>query len=225
MCGRFSQASEIEKIKDEFVHIDEGFDDIVLQPRYNIAPSQLSPVIINEDGKNKLRAFKWGLVPSWSKDTKIGYKMINARAETITEKNSYKKPFKSQRCLVVADGFYEWEKPDKKTKIPYRFVMKDKKPFAMAGLWDTWKKEEESLNSFTIITCSPNDLMEPIHNRMPVILPKLNQEIWLNPKSNEAELKELLVPYDSTKMECYRVSDIVNSWKNDVPECFEENKC
>lgn len=222
MCGRFSLAEELNKIFDEFIHIDEGFDDVVLEPRYNIAPSQLSPVIINEDGKNKLRMFKWGLVPSWSKDSKIGYEMINARAETITEKNSYKKPFKSQRCLVVADGFYEWDRPDKKTKIPYRFVMKDRKPFTMAGLWDKWEKEEEPLNTFTIITCGPNKLMEQIHNRMPVILPKLNQEIWLNPKSNEVELKELLVPYDSNKMECYRVSDIVNSWKNDVPNCIEK---
>ena len=221
MCGRFSQAAEIEKIKDVFVHIDEGFDDIVLKPRYNIAPSQLSPVIINEEGKTKLKMFKWGLVPSWSKDTKIGYKMINARAETITEKNSYKKPFKSQRCLVVADGFYEWDRPDKNTKIPYRFVMKNRKPFAMAGLWDRCKKEGEALNTFTIITCGPNELMEPIHNRMPVILPKQNQTIWLNTNSNEAELKELLVPYDYTKMEKYRVSDIINSWKNDSPKCIE----
>ena len=219
MCGRFSQAKDLEELYDEFPFIDEPFDDI-LQPRYNIAPSQTSPVIINENGKNKLRMFKWGLVPSWSKDTKIGYRMINARAETVSEKPSYKKPFKSRRCLVIADGFYEWQKPDKKTKIPYRFVMKDRKLFAMAGLWDLWKKESDPLYTFTIITTSDNELMKPIHDRMPVILPSENREIWLNPESNEAELKELLVPYDSNKMDSYRVSDVVNSWKNDTEECI-----
>lgn len=219
MCGRFSQAKDLEELYDEFTFIDEPFDDII-QPRYNIAPSQLSPVIINEDGKNKLRMFKWGLVPSWSKDTKMGYRMINARAETISEKPSFKKPFKSQRCLVIADGFYEWQKPDKKTKIPYRFTMKDKKLFAMAGLWDIWEKQDDPLNTFTIITTSENELMRPVHDRMPVILPEGNRQIWLDPESNEAELKELLVPYDSNKMDSYRVSDVVNSWKNDLPECF-----
>ncbi len=219
MCGRFSQAKDLEELYDEFTFIDEPFDDII-QPRYNIAPSQLSPVIINEDGNNKLRMFKWGLVPSWSKDTKMGYRMINARAETISEKPSFKKPFKSQRCLVIADGFYEWQKPDKKTKIPYRFTMKDKKLFAMAGLWDIWEKQDDPLYTFTIITTSENDLMRPVHDRMPVILPESNRQIWLDPKSNEAELKELLVPYDSNKMDSYRVSDVVNSWKNDLPECF-----
>ena len=222
MCGRFSQAKDLEELYDEFPFIDEPFDDIVLTPRFNIAPSQLSPVIINEEGKNRLKMFKWGLVPSWSKDTKIGYKMINARAETISEKPSYKKPFKSRRCLVIADGFYEWKRPDKKTKIPYRFVMKDRSFISFAGLWDVWKKEAEPLYTFTIITTSENDLMRPVHDRMPVILPKDNRQIWLNPESNEAELKELLVPYDSVKMEMYRVSDVVNSWKNDVEECIEK---
>ena len=219
MCGRFSQAKDLEELYDEFAFIDEPFDDII-QPRYNIAPSQLSPVIINEGGKNKLRMFKWGLVPSWSKDTKTGYRMINARAETISEKPSFKKPFRSQRCLVIADGFYEWQRPDKNTKIPYRFIMKDRKLFAMAGLWDIWNKGEEPLHTFTIITTSENEIMKPVHDRMPVILPDGNRQIWLNPESNEAELKELLVPYDSGRMDSYRVSDIVNSWKNDLPECF-----
>ncbi|MGI9534346.1 MAG: SOS response-associated peptidase [Thermodesulfobacteriota bacterium] len=224
MCGRFSQAKDLEELYDEFTFIDEPFDDIVLSPRYNIAPSQLTPVIINEDGRNKLKMFKWGLVPSWSKDTKIGYKMINARAETVSEKPSYKKPFKSRRCLVIADGFYEWKRPDKKTKIPYRFVMKDRSLISFAGLWDVWKKEAEPLYTFTIITTSENDLMRPIHDRMPVILPKTNREIWLNPDSNEAELKELLVPYDSSKMEHYRVSDVVNNARNELPECIEKIK-
>ena len=219
MCGRFSQAKDLEELYDEFTFIDEPFDGI-LQPRYNIAPSQLSPVIINENGSNKLKMFKWGLVPSWSKDTKMGYRMINASAETISEKPSIKKQIISQRCLVIADGFYEWQKQDKNAKIPHRFIMKDRKLFTMAGLWDVWKKDSDPLYTFTIITTSDNELMKPIHDRMPVILPKENREIWLNPESNKAELKELLVPYDSNKMDKYRVSDVVNSWKNDLPECF-----
>ena len=219
MCGRFSQAKDLQELYDEFTFIDEPFDDII-QPRYNIAPSQLSPVIINDNGKYKLRMFKWGLVPSWSKDTKIGYRMINARAESLSEKPSFKKPFKSQRCLIIADGFYEWQKPDKKTKIPFRFIMKDKKLFTMAGLWESWTRGDKPLHTFTIITTSENEIIKPVHDRMPVILPEANRQIWLDPKSNEAELKELLVPYDSNKMDSYRVSDVVNSWKNDLPECF-----
>ena len=221
MCGRFSLAKEMEDLVNQF---GLPFDDLVLndlKPRYNIAPGQLSPVIIRED-KNKLKMFKWGLIPFWSKDTKIGYRMINARSETITEKNSFKNPFKNKRCLVIADGFYEWDRPDKKTKIPYRLVMKDREPFAMAGLWEVWEKKADPLYTFTIITTSENNLIKPIHDRMPVILPKDNREIWLDPKSNEAELKELLVPYDSNKMDMYRVSDIVNNARNDVPECIEQ---
>lgn len=122
MCGRFSLAKDIEQLKNEFPYINEGFNDLVLKPRYNIAPSQFHPVIFQEDQKIKINMFKWGLVPKWSKDTKIGYKMINARAETVEEKSSYKRPFKTQRCLIPADGFYEWKRPDKKTKIPYRFI-------------------------------------------------------------------------------------------------------
>lgn len=220
MCGRFSLAKDQEELKNEFPFIDEGFDDLILKPRYNIAPSQFHPVIINDNGKIKIKSFKWGLVPKWAKESKIGYRMINARAETVEEKKSYKTPFKKQRCLIPTDGFYEWKRPDKKTKIPYRFIMKDENIFAMAGLWEVWNKEAEPLFTFTIITTENNELMKQIHDRMPVILPKPNQEIWLNSESNEAELKELLVPYDSNKMDCYRVSDIVNKWENEVPECI-----
>lgn len=219
MCGRFSLSEYYDSL-EEYFKIDEPFDDIVLKPRYNIAPTQYHPVIIQEGGKNKLRMYKWGLVPFWTKDRKIGYKMINARSETVEEKNSFKQPFKSKRCLIPADGFYEWDRKNK-TKIPYRFVMKDRRPFAFAGLWEKWDKEDEPLFTFTIITTENNELMEPIHNRMPVILDKLNHEIWLSPDSNEAELKELLVPFDSNKMDYYRVGEVVNNARNDLPECIE----
>lgn len=219
MCGRFSLAKEIEELLQEFPFIREGFEDLVLKPRYNIAPSQQCPVIVNENGTIKLRTMLWGLVPHWAKDRNIGYKMINARAKTVDDKPSYKTSFRNRRCLVIADGFYEWKRETGKEKTPYRFMMKDKKPFAFAGLWDRWDKGDGPLDTFTIITCGPNELMEPVHNRMPVILPETNREIWLNERSNTEELRELLVPYDSSRMVMYRVSDIVNSWKNDVPEC------
>lgn len=220
MCGRFSLATDIEKILEHFSIIDEPFEDI-LSPRYNIAPSQSSPVVVNLDGKNKLKMVKWGLIPPFARDEKIGYRMINARAENIEKKSSFKRPFKSRRCLVIADGFYEWKHTEDNEKIPYRFVMKDKSPFAMAGLWEHWLKDHKPVKTFTIITTEANELTEPIHHRMPVILPAVNQEIWMSLESNEAELKELLVPYDSSKMEYYQVSKIVNSWKNDVPECID----
>lgn len=221
MCGRFSLAKDIEELRTEFPFIDEGFEDIVLKPRFNIAPSQICPVIINDKGTVKIKMFSWGLVPYWAKDRNIGYKMINARSETVDEKPSYKKPFQTRRCLVPADGFFEWKKEGKSGKTPYRFIMKDKKPFTFAGLWEKWEKEDKPLYSFTILTCGPNDIMEPVHDRMPVILPETNREIWLNEEANKDELKELLVPHDPSKMEIYRVSNIVNSWKNDVPECIE----
>ena len=221
MCGRFSLASEIEELRNEFPYIDEGFEDLVLSHRFNIAPAQYCPVILKDKGSVKIKMLLWGLVPHWAKDRKIGYSMINARAETVDEKPSFKKPFRTRRCLVIADGFYEWKRINKGNKIPYRFTINDEKPFAFAGLWDTWDKGDEPVNSFTIITCGANEIMEPIHDRMPVILPKENREIWLDEKSNNEELKELLVPYDSKGMSMYRVSDIVNSWKNDIPECIE----
>lgn len=221
MCGRFSLAKEMEELLQEFPFIREGFGDLVLKPRYNIAPSQQCPVIVNENGTIKLRTMLWGLVPHWAKDRNIGYKMINARSESVDEKPSFQKPFRSRRCLVPADGFYEWKRKGNGKKVPYRFTMKDKKPFAFAGLWDRWDKGNGPLNTFTIITCGSNKLMEPVHNRMPVILPEINREIWLNEKSNIGELRELLVPYDSSRMVMYRVSNIVNSWKNDSPECID----
>lgn len=221
MCGRFSLATDIEELQAEFPFIDEGFDDVVLKPRYNIAPSQICPVIVNDEGAIRLQNFIWGLVPHWAKDKSIGYRMINARSETVEEKPSYKKPFRTRRCLVPADGFYEWKREGKGKKRPFRFMMKDRKPFVFAGLWERWNKDVEPLYTFTIITCDANDIMKPVHDRMPAILPETNREIWLDDKSNTRELKELLVPYDSSRMSMYRVSDIVNSWKNDVPECIE----
>ena len=166
---------------------------------------------------------RWGLVPFWAKEPSIGYKMINAKSETLTEKPSFRKPFKEKRCLVLADGFYEWEKTDKKNKVPYRFVLKNRQPFAFAGLWDVWKTPEgDTLLSFTIITTRANELMERIHDRMPVILNEKDEAKWLDPEFKDTDkLSSLLQPYPSEQMVAYKVSTIVNSPKNDTPSCIE----
>ncbi|MGI9533395.1 MAG: SOS response-associated peptidase [Thermodesulfobacteriota bacterium] len=221
MCGRFSQAQEIEDLLDEFPFIDKGFEDLILTPRYNIAPTQLGPVIINEDGKNKLKMFKWGLIPFWA-DSEDIY-LINARTETVNEKSSFKGLFKKYRCLVVADGFYEWTKANKH-KVPYRITLKDQKLFGFAGLWNKWDKGSRPIFTFTILTVNSNELVGKIHNRMPLIIDKDNYDIWLNPKKNEMEIKEIMQLTDSEKMDMYEVSTVVNNPDNDFLECIKPIK-
>lgn len=197
--------------------------DFTFSPRFNVAPSQAVPVLINENDKRCLRLMNWGLVPSWAKDPSIGNKMINARAETITQKPSFRKPFERQRCLIPVDGFYEWQKvTGARAKIPTRIVMKDRRLFALAGIWDIWKKPDGGeLRSFAIITTAANDLMRSIHERMPVILSKQDWTTWLDPKFMDiSKLTELFKPFPSEAMETYEVSTAVNSPRNDVSECF-----
>lgn len=218
MCGRFSLTTDILKVQQQF---DFDFNDAIkISPRFNIAPSQ-QVLTIGSDGENRVGTMmKWGLVPFWSKDIRIGYKMINARAESIDEKPSFKTPFKSRRCLILADGFYEWKK-EGENKQPFRFVMKEETPFAFAGLWDRWDKDGEPLYTCTIITTRPNRVTEEVHDRMPVILDEDVYDIWLNPKMDDTDyLKSLLIPYPAEKMKAYPVSQIVNSPKNDVVECL-----
>ncbi len=219
MCGRYTQTREPANLIFRF-----GLDpqDLPFKPRYNIAPGQVAPVIIN-DGMKSLRLMHWGLVPSWAKDPSIGNKIINARAETLTEKPSFKRLIGKRRCLVVADGFYEWAKQGR-GKAPMRFVLKSGEPFAFAGLWDRWKKPDGGeLDSFTIITTQANDLLKPIHERMPVILGKGDEEVWLDPKAPDvSHLSLLLKPLSPDLMEAYFVSPLVNSPRNDLPECVKE---
>jgi len=220
MCGRYTQTTDLETLQGRFGFVASG---VTLEPRYNIAPTQEAPVVVREDTRI-LKMMKWGLVPYWAKDESIGYKMINARAETLTQKPSFKKPFKERRCLVLADGFYEWRKTEKKGfKVPMRFVLKGREPFSFAGLWDVWQKPDgEKLLSFTIITTEANDLMRPIHDRMPVILPKEDEDLWLDPDLKDVnKLVPLLTPYPSDTMDFYEVSTLVNSPENDIPECIE----
>ena len=216
MCGRFSIAG-FEGFEERF-QLKIDFPD--LKPNYNVAPSQDVPVILNR-GSNQCAFFKWGLIPYWTKDPSIGHKMINARAETVDEKPSFKTCLQRRRCLIVADGFYEWKK-EGATKRPHRITLKSQELFGFAGLWDTWKSPTgELINSCTIITTTPNELMEPLHNRMPVILPRDVEPVWLDQGVVDSHfLKSLLGPYPVELMMAYEVSPFVNSVKNNGPECL-----
>jgi len=211
MCGRFSLTivgAELAKRFDAEVSID-------LQPNYNASPGQLLPIIMNDE-PHKIVTARWGLVPSWSKEPKIGYKMINAMAETVATKPSYRGPFKHKRCLVLADSFFEWKKVGD-TKTPYRIMRKDEACFAFAGLWDEWKDEQgNSLRTFTIITAEPNELVKSIHDRMPVILAKNAEQDWLTVESTRAQ--EFLHAYPASEMKSYPISTLVNSPKNNNPQ-------
>jgi putative SOS response-associated peptidase YedK len=218
MCGRFVRKSTIEVIAEEFQVKRVSCD---LKPSYNIAPGDNLAVII-DDGANYLIQLRWGLIPSWAKDPSIGNKMINARAETISEKPSFKTAFRKRRCLIVADGFYEWRK-DGRVKTPVYVRLKSERPFGFAGLYDSWTSPEgKEISTCTIITTGPNELMKPIHDRMPVIIPKAQEALWLDSSiQDERLLFPVLKPYDSQEMEAYDVSQIVNSPKNNSPECIK----
>jgi putative SOS response-associated peptidase YedK len=217
MCGRFSFSPLVKIIEDRF---DVKVDSTRYKPRYNSAPSQELTVISNQN-PGELSFYRWGLIPFWAKDKSIGNKMINAKAETIAEKPSFKNSLKLKRCLVLSDGFYEWKKISQKEKIPYRIILKDEPLFAMAGIWDSWKDAEgNSINSFAIITTTPNKLMENIHSRMPAILEKEDEKLWLT-EDDPAFLLSLLKPYPDEAMTAFPVSKLVNSPANDSPELIK----
>ncbi|MFS0574776.1 SOS response-associated peptidase [Sporosarcina sp. 179-K 3D1 HS] len=214
MCGRFTLFAPYYEIIKRF-DIESAFEESDYIPSYNIAPSNQVAAIINDGQKNRLGYLKWGLVPPWAKDEKIGYKMINARAETVAEKPSYRNAFKKRRCILPADSFYEWQRKEG-NKIPMRIKLKDDGLFAIAGLWESWKKPDGSmLYTCTAITTEPNVLVKPIHDRMPVILRKEDEAAWLNPSNQDIHfLGNMLKPFDEEQMEAYIVSSDVNSPKN-----------
>ena len=219
MCGRYTLKTPIDVVAGHF-RIEEYPSS--LSPSYNIAPTQEVVAVVEEDEKRKLERFRWGLIPSWAKDPAIGNKMINARAETVHQKPSFRSAFKKRRCLIVADGFYEWQKTDGGGKQPYHFKMKDSSPFAFAGLWETWDGHGEEIRSCSIVTTDANDLMNEIHHRMPVILPPDNYGVWLDPGFDDKDaLKALLKPYPSDDMEAYAVSRRVNRPANNEPGVVE----
>lgn len=215
MCGRFQLSVKGRHISERFNV--ELFDEFY-KPNYNLAPSQKLPVITNEEPE-KVSFLKWGLIPFWAKDPKIGYKLINTRAETISDKPSFKNAFRKRRCLIPANGFYEWKKDANKT--PYRIFLKSEELFAMAGIWETWKDGEgKPIHTFSIITTEPNHLMQGIHNRMPAILPREFEHAWLK-ENDEFTLKSLLKPFDDELMDCYPISKRVNSPANNDSEIAE----
>jgi putative SOS response-associated peptidase YedK len=234
MCGRYTitkDLSELERLV-EFICKVAGF-----VPRYNVAPRQQAPVLVSENDKVVLKPMRWGLIPSWSKNETIGDKLTNARAETITEKASFRKPFKSQRCLIPADGFYEWQATST-GKLPFRFMRKDGEFFCMAGLWEKWVRPPRSgeldlddgneptssqvVETFSVITTTPNPMVAKVHDRMPVILSPEHFQWWLEPKRFEPEfLKTLLRPFPADDMDCRRASPLVNNARNDSPECLK----
>ena len=217
MCGRYTLKTSVDDLAKQF-EVEEYPSS--LTPSYNIAPTQQVATVLVEDGKRKLEMLHWGLIPSWADDPAIGNRMINARSETVATKPSYRSAFKNRRCLILADGFFEWEKTSD-GKQPYYIRMEDGSPFAFAGLWESWKNGSE-IRSSTIITTDPNDLLGEIHNRMPVILHPEDYEMWLDPEFDEKEpLTTLLKPYPASEMEAYPVSRRVNRPSNNQPECLE----
>jgi len=219
MCGRFALTVDPADLQDafpEFTFPAQG------APRYNIAPSQ--PILaLPNDGANKADFFVWGLIPSWAKDPTIGSHLINARAETLAEKPAFRSAYKYHRCLIFADGFFEWQaRPGMKSKVPHFIRLKSGATFAFAGLWEHWQPADGSeVRSATIITTEPNELMAAIHNRMPVILPRLAYAQWIDPTPLfPIDLKSLLVPYPTGEMDAYPVSTLVNSPGNDQAECI-----
>ncbi|MDD4555244.1 MAG: SOS response-associated peptidase [Bacteroidales bacterium] len=212
MCGRFSFVMEDELIRERFgIRVRTA----IYKARYNCSPTQNLAVITNL-APDTLQFFRWGLVPSWAKELSIGNKMINARAEGIAEKPSFRTSFRNRRCLVPATGFFEWRRNGKKT--PYNIRLKNSAPFCFAGLWDEWTAPDGMrINTFSIVTTTPNDLMKRIHDRMPVILRQEDEGRWINPQPDPS-LLSLLVPYPAEMMEAYPVSNLVNSPSNDVPE-------
>ena len=214
MCGRFTLKVDIEKVAKTF-GVEPTLQTV---KRYNIAPTQ-NVVSIMRNGSAHLAELRWGLIPSWAKEESIGSRMINARAESLAEKPSFKRLLHSKRCLIVADGFYEWKQGNGQ-KTPMYITMKDDEPFAFAGLWDTWKNPAgEELRTCTIITTEPNEVVAPIHNRMPAILLPDAREAWLDLSIKDDELlTHLLAPYPSDAMTTRAVSRLVNDPKHDSPD-------
>jgi putative SOS response-associated peptidase YedK len=223
MCGRFTLTATFEEIIDRF-DIQAFIEQENYEPSFNIAPSQAVLAVINDGKTNRMGFLKWGLVPPWAKDAAIGHKMINARAETLSEKPSFRTAFKKKRCLVIADSFYEWKRHEDKSKTPMRIKLKSDELFAMAGIWEAWKAPEgKTLYTCSVITTGPNELMKDIHDRMPVILKPEDEKTWLNPSiSDIKELNKLLVPFDENLMETYEVSSLVNSPKNNSVELIQK---
>jgi putative SOS response-associated peptidase YedK len=219
MCGRFTLRTSGKAVADFF-----GLSEIPELPaRFNIAPTQPVPAVrvSQDDGGRELALLRWGLIPGWAADPIIGNRMINARADTVATKPAYRQAFRQRRCLIVADGFYEWKKLNGK-KQPYYIRLQDDRPFAFAGLWERWNRGDAPIDSCTILTTDANELVGSIHDRMPVILNPADYDLWLDPGVQDAKrLEPLLGPYTGEAMMAWPVSTLVNNPKADEPRCIE----
>jgi putative SOS response-associated peptidase YedK len=223
MCGRFTNSAKARDIEREFKVVGK-LNNVSFEPRYNIAPTQLIPAVIETDGERAVNEFRWGLIPSWAKDETIGNNLINARAETLAEKPSFKNAYAARRCIIPASGFYEWQKKGAGAKQPFYFYLKDKDVFGFAGLWEEWtdKKTGELIETCTIITTAANEVLAPVHDRMPVILKAEDYDRWLDEKEKKPErLQTLLAPYPASEMASHAVGRAVNTPTYNSPELID----
>jgi len=223
MCGRFTLKTPSASLAEHFLL--PGIPQ--LSARFNIAPTQLVLCIrsVSPDSVTREAAtLRWGLIPSWAKDPSVGARMINARSETAAEKPAFRHAYKSQRCIIPADGFYEWQKTAARTKQPWYIHREDAQVIGFAGLWDSWssKESDESIQSCTILTTQANDDLRELHERMPVILPEENYDAWLSLAASPGQLQSLMQPMQDGILTCYPVDKLVNKVANDVPECMQQ---
>jgi putative SOS response-associated peptidase YedK len=223
MCGRYVRRSDKQRIAEHFHVHGPSVPDF--GESFNVAPQTFQPVIrLNRDsGQREIVLMRWGLIPFWAKDAKMGLSTINAKAETVATAPAFREAFKTRRCLVPADAFYEWQKIDAKTKQPFAIGMKDGSPYAFAGLWERWRDPatKEPLETFTVITTDPNELLEPLHNRMPVIIQPKDYDRWLTPGDPQCPPVDLLRPFPADRMTAWKVDRKVGNVKNDMPDCIE----
>lgn len=217
MCGRYTLHTSIERLTEHF-HLRKTPE---ITPRFNIAPSQAIPAVRGDSQNKELAMLRWGLIPGWAKEEKTPYSLINARAETVATKPAFRSAFRYRRCLIPADGFYEWKLVAGK-KQPYYIRRRDGEVLAFAGLWEHWQGEErKAIESCTIIVTGANELLQPIHDRMPVILEPVKYDTWLDPQNHDGSAPAgLLMPYSAEKLEAYPVNRRVNSPTNDDSECI-----
>ena len=220
MCGRFSQQRPTSELAEIF-----GAEDLVDAPggHFNVAPTDDAAVVVQREETRAVTAYRFGLIPHWADTAKVGNRMINARAETMERSPAYRYAFRRRRCLVPVDAFYEWQR-DGKIKRPFAITTQDGSPIALAGLWSGWRDPDtdQLVRSFAIVTTTPNDLLRPIHDRMPVVVAEADWDRWLDPKLEDpAELKDLLVPADDAALEAYPISRLVNDVRNDGPQLLE----
>ena len=218
MCGRYTITVTLEELMALYF-AEDATTPHPWRPRYNVAPMQLVPAVVNDGNRNRLGLLRWGLVPPWAEDEKIGARMINARAETLEERPAFRRAYRSKRCILPADGFYEWKKEGKQ-KRPLRIVMRDGRVFGMAGLYETWTAPDgRKIHTCAVITTAPNRLMADIHDRMPVILRREDEALWLDRSVQDPErLRPLLAPYPAEEMEAYEVDPRVGNPAFDDPD-------